>query len=453
MTVLNFLGKIGFISVAITVLILSSCNFAGKSHQSPDLSQYEHSRLIHTLNLYLTEAIIQDGFTPPVASRVYAYPNIAAYECLVGANDSLQSLQGQLNELLVGSIPKPAHPIDHRVALINAFTDVAVTLTYRDFVVEKARDLLLSELKGEIADETLFNQSGEYGKQVAKAIIEWEKDDKYNETRKYPLYELKKTPGSWEPTPPTYKEAVEPHWAKLRPFVMDSAGMFAPTAPAKFDTTAESEFYKLAMEVYQAAYNPNDSLVEVARFWDCNPQVTQNTGHLTYAKRQLTPGGHWMGITRIITNHQKTGLFRTTEIYAQVAIALADGFISAWDEKYRSNLIRPETYVNRYIDPVWRPKLETPLFPEHTSAHSVVSGASSTILINFFGDKMAYIDSVNVPFGPPARSFGSFSAAADEAAISRYYGGIHYMPAITEGSRQGREIGKLILNRLKTRKY
>ena len=83
---------------------------------------------------------------------------------------------------------------------------------------------------------------------------------------------------------------------------------------------------------------------------------------------------------------------------------MADGFISSWDEKFKSNLIRPETYINMYIDPKWQPILETPMFPEHTSAHSVISASVATLLTDLFGEHFEYIDSVNVPFGFSASS-------------------------------------------------
>jgi len=133
-------------------------------------------------------------------------------------------------------------------------------------------------------------------------------------------------------------------------------------------------------------------------------------------------------------------------------LALMDAFISCWDEKYRSNLVRPETVINQQLDPESKPALQTPPFPEYTSGHSVISTASALTLTDIFGENFAYEDDVEVEYGLPARSFNSFLAASQEAAVSRLYGGIHYRPAIDLGVEQGKDVGKFILDNLDTRK-
>ena len=141
----------------------------------------------------------------------------------------------------------------------------------------------------------------------------------------------------------------------------------------------------------------------------------------------------------------------TLEVYACLSITIADAFISCWDEKYRSEVIRPETYINQYIDGAWMPFLQTPPFPEYPSGHSVVSTASAVMLEKIFGGNFSFADSTEVEFGIPVRNFTSFSQAAEEAAISRFYGGIHYMPAIVNGATEGRAIGNFISQKLKTK--
>jgi hypothetical protein len=142
---------------------------------------------------------------------------------------------------------------------------------------------------------------------------------------------------------------------------------------------------------------------------------------------------------------------KAAAVYAQTSIAIFDGFISCWDEKYRSEVVRPETYITKYIKGKqdWVPILVTPPFPEYPSGHSVISGAASTVLNHYFGDNFAFTDDTEVPFNMGTKPFSSFHAAADEAAISRMYGGIHYMPAIKIGVEQGRNIGKYVLGKIK----
>jgi hypothetical protein len=125
-----------------------------------------------------------------------------------------------------------------------------------------------------------------------------------------------------------------------------------------------------------------------------------------------------------------------------------DAFISCWDEKYRSNRIRPETYINRYIDITWQPILQTPPFPEYTSGHSVISTASAEVLTYLLGDNFSFTDNSEEMFELTPRIFTSFRKAAEEAAVSRLYGGIHFRDAIEQGQMEGKAIGKFIRDKL-----
>lgn len=158
-----------------------------------------------------------------------------------------------------------------------------------------------------------------------------------------------------------------------------------------------------------------------------------------------------MNIVRVACRTSHANAARSAEAYARVALSLADGFIACWDEKYRSQLIRPETYINQYIDENWVPLLQTPPFPEYISGHSVISGAASTALTGVFGPDFQFTDSTEIEFGLSVRRFKSFDAAADEATISRLYGGIHYLPACDIGLVMGRQIGQFIIGHVRTR--
>jgi hypothetical protein len=126
-----------------------------------------------------------------------------------------------------------------------------------------------------------------------------------------------------------------------------------------------------------------------------------------------------------------------------------DSFICCWDEKYRSNRIRPETAIRKYIDPEWRPLLQTPPFPEYLSGHSVISASSAVILTSYFGKDFHYTDNVEEKYGLTPRSFYSFEEAAKEAAISRLYGGIHFKDAVENGLLQGQMIGNWVIKKIK----
>lgn len=208
------------------------------------------------------------------------------------------------------------------------------------------------------------------------------------------------------------------------------------------------------MEVYNVTNNitaegDDSEEIEIAQFWDCNPYVSVTRGHFMFATKKITPGAHWIGITKIASQKANLSFDETIYAFTKTSIGIFDAFISCWDEKYRSNLIRPETLINQHIDEKWKPILQTPPFPEYTSGHSVVSGSASTVLTSIFGDNFQFDDDTEVAFGLPIRSFESFNKAAEEAAISRLYGGIHYMAAINDGLLQGRNVGKWVTNSLK----
>ena len=226
--------------------------------------------------------------------------------------------------------------------------------------------------------------------------------------------------------------------------------MTAPPLP--FDTTKNSDFYKEAYEVYQSVNNLEPEEREIALFWDCNPLQTQVMGHFNFASRQLNPGGHWLNIVKITCTGPDFPLIRVAQVYAVTSIGLHDGFLLAWYEKYRSSLIRPETYINKYIDVDWSPILETPPFPEHPSAHSVISTTSSVVLSDLVGDNVSFTDNSEEPYGLAVREFNSFEEAAKEAAYSRLPGGIHYKTGIDAGIDTGRKLGALIVTRIKTKR-
>ena len=131
-------------------------------------------------------------------------------------------------------------------------------------------------------------------------------------------------------------------------------------------------------------------------------------------------------------------LEESVDVLARLGIVLADAFIGCWDAKFEYDLVRPVTYINRLIDPAWQPLLITPPFPEYPSGHSTQSGAAAAMLEDHFGTSFAFEDATHVVEGFEPRHFESFWQAAEEAAISRLYGGIHFRAAIERGLEQGR---------------
>jgi hypothetical protein len=297
----------------------------------------------------------------------------------------------------------------------------------------------------------VYARSIAYGDTVAGHVLAWAAKDQFKQTRGMPKFSVTSTPGRWIPTPPAYMDAVEPNWARLRPFVLDSAPQFRPEPPYPYDTSAASPFMRDAREVHAASKALTPEQREITAFWDCNPYVMNVIGHNMFATKKITPGGHWMGIAAIAARKADADLVRAASVYARTSVALADGFIASWEAKYSTGVVRPETVINQLLDEAWTPLLQTPPFPEYTSGHSVISTAAARVLTDEFGPAFAYTDSTEAEYGLPVRSFGSFEQAAAEAAISRLYGGIHYRHAIEQGQVQGRQVGDLVVARVRTR--
>jgi len=401
----------------------------------------------------VTNIMIHDIFSPPVASRVYAYPNIAAYEIVAMADDNYVSLANQARDLT--TIPKPdsTKTVNYQIAALIAHMDISRRLIFSEDKITTYRDSLYSVWEAKNKKE--FGNSKDYGLEVAEHIAAWMKNDNYYQTRTMPKFSvLTDDPSRWQPTPPAYMDGIEPHWNKIRPFVIDSASQFKPPPPPPFSMKKGTDFYKEVKEVYDISMDitkkgDDSEEIAIAQFWDCNPYVSVTRGHLMFATKKISPGAHWIGIAKIANKMTNSDFNKTVYAYTKTSIAIYDAFISCWDEKYRSNLIRPETLINEHIDENWKPVLQTPPFPEYTSGHSVVSGAAATALTNVFGEDFAFADDTEVAFGLPIRSFASFNQAADEAAISRMYGGIHYRTAVDIGVKQGRDLGKFVLDNLK----
>lgn len=440
--------KTKFLIITLFCILFISC----QKEKSIEVTTEEYHAAVDNV----TQIMLHDIFSPPVASRIFVYPNIAAYEVIAQNSSKYNSLQNQLNGL--DSIPKlePKSKVNKNVAALVAHMEVSKQLVFSEELVEKFRDSLYQKWTNENQEE--FEISKEYGLKVAERIKKWMGKDNYKQTRTFQKFTVNANePGRWQPTPPSYMDAIEPHWGEIRTLVLDSASQFKPKPAVPFSLDKNSDFYKQMMEVYEIGNNivkKGDTCdeIQIAQFWDCNPYVTVNQGHMMFAKKKITPGGHWIGIVKIACRKSKADFEKTIYAYTKTSIGIFEGFISCWDEKYRSNVIRPETIINQTIDENWKPLLQTPPFPEYTSGHSVVSTCSATILTSIFGDNFEYVDDTEVQFGLPKRTFKSFAIASREASNSRFFGGIHYRSAIENGIIEGKNVGDFIISKLKMTK-
>lgn len=436
------------LKLAILALIISSC----ASDNGEWRSNAQNPDYLHRSIKQITDVIVYDIFSPPVASRIYAYSSIAAYEVGIHEDSKYRSFAGQLTGFEAVPQPEEGKEYCYSLASVQAALKVGRTLVFSEDKMDAFYNEIMQEFREAGVPDEVFERSIAYGTQVADHVIAWSTKDNYKQSRSFPKYSIQQDLSTWKPTPPAYMDAVEPHWNKIRPFAIDSAQQFKPTPPTPFSIDKKSQFYKEAVEVLEMGNNLTTEQREIAFFWDCNPFMMNVKGHVMFATKKISPGGHWMNITNVACKKVNADFVRCSEAYARVSISLVDAFMSCWDEKYRSKLIRPETYINQYIDEDWVPVLQTPPFPEYTSGHSVISAASAVTLTQLFGDNFAFTDSTEIEFGLTVRSFKSFIQASEEAAISRMYGGIHYRPAVEVGMTEGRALGTYVLQKIRTRK-
>ena len=399
----------------------------------------------------LTQVVVHDIFSPPVASRIYSYANLAGYEALIPFDAQYESMGGKLKRFQSGPKPEAGKEYCFPLASTHAFLTVARALTFSVEFYDEFEKPFYEQYKKDGVPDDVYDRSMAYGEAVAKHVLDYGAKDSYKQTRGF-KHTVTNAEGSWVPTPPAYMDAAEPQWNKLRCWAMDTCNQFMPPRPPAYSLAKGSPYAKELDEVYQMGRNLDKAKQDIAYFWDDNAFVMNVSGHVMYASKKMTPGGHWLAIAQTVARQKKLNMMRTVEAYALTSFALSDGFISCWDEKYRSKTIRPETVINKSIDPKWTPFLQTPPFPEYPSGHSVISTAAATVLTNLMGDNVSFTDSTEFQYGHGVRSFKSFRMAADEASMSRLYGGIHYRSALTNGQLEGEKVGKWVIEKIRARK-
>lgn len=435
--------KFNLLTAFVFVILATSCS---KQDIKP-VSQPETINLSSTVAtdwMYSLQRVVQiEGKNPPVASRIYAYAAIGLYEAVVPGMPDNRSLQGQIMGL--SGLPQ-AHTygsLDFAAVANESLYHIALnifgSLTPQS---KKIIDDLHKKYQTQLLiqhDESTFENSTAFGRLVANAVLNRAAGDGYSKIAML-QYVMPNNPGSWVPTEPGQK-AIEPYWGQLQCFAMNNSGECTIKSDIPFSTAPASTFYQAAQEVYEASLLLTNDQKAIAHWWSDGSSQT------------ATPPGHWVAIADQIIRKNKVGLARAAEVYAMLNIAMADAFISCWDEKYKCNLLRPVTYIQKYIpgQASWQPLLSTPPFPEYPSGHSVASGAAGDMLNTFLGST-SFTDSANVYLGYKPRHYQSFDHAVQEAAISRLYGGIHFREAIENGVLQGKEVGRVIKEKIKLRR-
>lgn len=396
----------------------------------------------------ITMVMIHDVVNPPAASRFYTYCLLGAHEIAAQHQKTIISPTQLLHNLKPIELGQ-TEPYDYQIAALYCILETGRLLLPSGYMLEEQETKLIDQLKKQKYGEPIIRNSVAVAQTVAKQIVAYAADDNYRKLSTRQRYRPSKSDSTWYPTPPAYMESIEPHWRTIRPMLIDSCSQFKPARPVSFSKDTSSAFYRLAYQVYEIGNTLTQEQRFIASYWDCNPFAVNTAGHMSIGFKKISPGGHWMNIVGITTSKAHLSFDKAIMVHSLASMTLMDAFISCWDEKYRSNRIRPETVINKYINVRWQPLLQTPPFPEYTSGHSVISTAVAELLTYLLGDNFAFTDTTETLFELPERSFASFRKAADEAAISRLYGGIHYLDAIENGQAQGRAVGIFIVNKLK----
>jgi hypothetical protein len=437
--------------LSLVVLSFASCKNSKNDYKKVFADPLLYSATVHELN----QVVMGNNFPPIIASRNYLYASVAGYEAMAAGNpDKYYSLAGQANGLSAVPPPPAGKPVNFEFASLLAFCKLGEAVTFPAGSMSYYVDSLKQMAKDHGMPEDEFNNSLAYVDSLSNAIMAWSKKDMYAQTRSYPKYNVKSdVEGRWVPTPPAYTEAMEPNWRVIRPIAMDSANQFVPPPPPPFNMKdTSSKYYHEVMYIKNTGDSLTDEQKHIANFWDDNPFKLNVSGHVMFGTKKFSPPGHWMSIVGIAAEKAKADFSTTVYAYAITAIAQFDAFIQCWDEKFRSNYARPETVINKYVDPEWRPLLQTPPFPEYTCGHSTGSAATAEALTHVFGDNFAYTDSSELEFGIKSRSFASFRQAAIENNWARFYGGIHFHNSCLTSNEYGKKVGDLVVEKLKFKK-
>lgn len=418
-------------------LALSSCSREGMINtDTADKLSGDIATQWMSLTISLTKNT--GGFSPPVASRAFGYCGIALWESIAQQVPNGRSVCDQL----AGSPSLPLFDSTKNYyppACVNAAMYFITKKMYATAPASMIKSIDSLYQANNAAFESVFHSetidnSNTYGTAIANAIYEWSKTDGGHEgyLDNHPINYINPLgPGNWEPTT-AQRVPVLPYWGSNRTFIQNIISTISTAAPDPYSTDTNSFCFKEAMEVYNTSKSLTDYQRLMADYWN---DATGTPG---------TPPGHSISIVAQLVAKENLPLSRAASLYCKAGIGVSDAFVSCWNAKYKYNRMRPVTFIKKNIDSTWNSYIQTPNFPEYTSGHSTQSGAIAEILNKEFGYNYAFTDATHQhrpEINGAPRSFNSFNEFAEECAMSRLYGGIHYRQAITIGLEVGKKIG------------
>lgn len=431
--------------LVVLVLLLAGCqeNFPARAVPSARENKHHEKGDVAIAWYKLQLKIILNAnpaFSPMVMARVFGYEGIALYEAVRHENSGSVSLAQYLNQMPV--MPAKEHNQGYswsavaNTVLAKMVRSMYPNLTPQNIASIDSLELAINKTLYPNVESRVVKRSQEYGNAIAAAVLAWAATDGDNQSNTgyvVPVFD-----GAWVPTPPAFAPCAAPYLGSARPFMPSNINGVAPPPPYAYSTDPESDFYKMAKDLYDVSKNLTEEQRAIALFWN-------DVG----VKKGYTPPGHAISIVNQILEKQNANLDMAAEAYAKVGIALREGILMVWRGKYQYLQLRPVTYIRAVIDSDWMPILGTPAHPEYPAAHAYITGAAMEALTGVFGDHYAFTDHSYDFLGYAPRTYSSLNDAGTESGMSRRFGGIHYLPSINVGLSEGRavghEIGKLPL--------
>ncbi len=383
-------------------------------------------------NKILLDAIRTVKPPPPAGARAMAITSLAVFDAVNSVEGKYTSYLTKVSTSLATSKEAAVAQAAHQV-LSALFSTYQATL-----------DAQLAASLNTIADGASKTAGITLGNTVANAYITSRATDGSGNVV---TYTPGTDPGDWQPTPPAFANPLLPQWPQVKPFAMKSGSQFRPDAPPSLTSAAYAQDFNQVLDLGSAtSTSRTQDQTDIAYFWAGGPGTA-------------TPPGQWNMIAQEVSETKCLTLGENARLFAMLNMALADAGISSWDAKYAYNMWRPITAIQNADldgnaattqDAAWAPLLTTPPFPTYTSGHSTFSGAAAAALGAYFGtDEVSFVARSEVS-GVADRGFTSFREAAEEAGMSRIYGGIHFNFDNFEGLAAGDKIGKLVASKFLT---
>lgn len=400
------------------------------------------------MNLDLTKNTT--GYSAPVAARSFVYLSVGMYESVVELSSGSNSMSGQLSDYnrAIWKLKSTKLSFEH----ISNVVDYTLTSVFFENMppsnkkkTEALFNKTMERYKQNYSKKELKN-SEQFGIQLANEIIAWAKRDGADNAwnKNFPAsYSPPICEACWTETLPGFVSALQPFWGENKLMIGSSKVLCDDIPYIEFSTDTTSKFYAENKIIEEMHHNLSIEKKDIARYWDDAPGITG------------TPIGHLFNIAHQISTYKKSNLEETLQLYVLLGSAVNDAVIESWKLKYKFNLIRPITYIQKYISEDFSTAIITPPFPEFPSGHSFQSGAGTEVFKYIYGDSLPFTDSTNnnrKDINGAPRKFSNFTEMSEEMSMSRFYGGIHYDNTLRVSLIYGRKIGKNTIQNLKFNK-